>query len=108
MSETNVVAALEANKFYVHKDLFYVNRDSFWDVGQDSWHLPPAQNNDMFMALTNVEPVIQGVLQRRRGYTLFSNAYAGSVFGHSYSFRSDALGLRRVVWTAASTVVATD
>ena len=108
MPETQTVAALEKNKYYVHTDLFYLARHSFWEAGQDSFTAPPAQNPDLFALLSNVEPVIQGVLQRRRGYTLFSNTYVGTTFGHSYSFRSDGLGLRRVVWSSLSTVVATD
>src|SRR5437899_3100089 len=99
--ETQIVAALEKNKYYTHQDLFYVNRHSFWAAGQDSWTQPPAQEQDMFQALTNVEPVLQGILQRRRGYTLFSGFYPlADVFTHSYSFRSENLVLRRTVWSS--------
>lgn len=108
MAETQVVAALEKNKYYVHADLFYVNRHSFWLAGQDSWTLPPAQNQDMFTQLSNVEPVLQGILQRRRGYTLFTNAFGGNVFTHSYAFRSEALNLKELVFTSPGNVVATD
>lgn len=76
-------------------------------AGQDSWTLPPAQNPDSFISLQNVEPVLRGILQRRRGYSLFSATF-GFVFPRSYAFRSESLGLRRIVWTSASNVFATD
>ena len=107
MPEIQVVAANERDKYYTHMSLFYVNRHSFWAAGQDSWTLPPAQDQDAFIALTNVEPVIQGVLQRRRGYTLFTNIF-NFPSSHSYSFRSDGLGLRRVVLSGPVQVNATD
>jgi hypothetical protein len=73
LPETQIVAGREQERYYPYTGLFYVNRHSFFSAGQDSWTLPPAQNQDMFAQLLNVEPVLQGVLQRRRGYTLFSN-----------------------------------
>jgi hypothetical protein len=108
MAELQIVAGREEHKYYPFTGIYYANRHSFWGAGQDSFTLPPAQNPDLFQALTNVEPVLQGVLQRRRGYTLFSNTYTGNTFGHSYNFRSDTLGLRRTVWASATTVIATD
>ncbi len=108
MAESRIVATKEEQKFYPYAGLFHWIRNSFWTAGQDSWTQPPAQDNDMFMQLTNVEPVVRGVLQRRRGYSLFSNTYTGLLFSHSYSFRSDGLGLRRIVWSSSNRVVATD
>jgi hypothetical protein len=100
MAEISIVAGKEAERYYPYSSMFYANRHSFWLAGQNSWVLPPSQDQDSFLQLTNVEPVLQGVLQRRRGYQVFG-AYSGSsapAFTHSYAFRNDAIGLRRVVW----------
>lgn len=107
MLELQIIAGKEEHKYYPYTGIFYANRHSFWSAGQDSWTQPPTQNQDLFIQLTNVEPVLQGILQRRRGYTLFSNAFS-NLFQHSYSFRSENLGLRRVVHSALNNVVATD
>src|SRR5579862_5689683 len=100
MTEISIVAGKEAERYYPYTSLFYANRHSFWEAGQNSFVLPPAQDQDAFLQLVNVEPVLQGVLQRRRGYTLFSKAFTstGPIFNRSYSYRNDSLGLRRVVW----------
>jgi hypothetical protein len=105
--ETQVVASREQNKYYTYSDIFYVNRHSFFSAGQDSWTLPPAQNNDLFIALTNVEPVLQGILQRRRGYTLFSSQSPSTPYTLGYSFRSEQRSIREVVWTSTANVMAT-
>lgn len=105
MAEMNIVAGKEAERYYPYSSMFYANRHSFWEAGQNSWALPPAQDQDAFLQLTNVEPVLQGVMQRRRGYVPFvhvtppSTPTLGTAMSHSYSFRSDALGIRRVVWS---------
>lgn len=110
MSETSIVAGKEAERYYPYSSMFYANRHSFWAAGQDSFTLPPAQDQDAFIQLTNVEPVLQGVLQRRRGVQLFSNAFQGQLGTHliphsnppflfSFPFRSDGLGLHEIVWS---------
>jgi hypothetical protein len=106
--ETQVVAAREQNKYYTYADIFYVNRHSFFGAGQDSYTLPPAQNQDMFLALTNVEPITQGILQRRRGYTLFANSAPVNPFQRAYSYRNDSQSLRNYIWTSATQVLVTD
>lgn len=108
MAELQITAGREESKYYPYTGIFYANRHSFWTAGQDSYTLPPSQNPDMFQQLINVEPVTQGILQRRRGYTLFSNQNPTRVFTRSYAFRSEALSLRRLVWTSLGTVLATD
>ena len=110
MAETSIVAGREAERYYPYTGMFYANRHSFWAAGQDSFTLPPAQDQDAFIQLTNVEPVLQGVLQRRRGVQLFSNAFQGQLGTHliphsnppflfSFPFRSDGLGLHEIVWS---------
>lgn len=107
MAELQIVAGKEEHKYYPYTGIYFANRHSFWAAGQDSWTQPPAQNPDSFIALTNVEPVLKGILQRRRGYSLFAGTF-GFVFPRSYAFRSENLGLRRIIWSSASSVVATD
>jgi hypothetical protein len=108
MPELSILGAKEENRYYPYQQAFRVTRKSFWQAGQDSFTQPPAQNPDMFQALTNVEPVLQGNLQRRRGYTQFSNTTPTIPFHNGYAFRSEILNLRRLVWTSSSTVVAVD
>lgn len=45
-------------------------RDNFQGTGQDSHTLPPTQDPSMWQALTNVQPITKGVIERRWGYTL--------------------------------------
>jgi hypothetical protein len=88
-----------------------VTRKSFWQAGQDSFTNPPSQNPDMFQQLINVEPVLQGNLQRRRGYTSFFNTAAFGSYYRAYSYRNENLLTRRLVWISggvSSAVVATD
>lgn len=56
-------------------------RDNFDSSGQDSNTLPPAQDPAQWEQLLNIQPITQGALSRRWGYSLFSqfpNASAGS------------------------------
>lgn len=108
MPELNILGATEQNRYYPYQSTFRVTRSSFWQAGQDSFTSPPAQNPDMFQGLLNVEPILEGDIQRRRGYSLFSNTLPSVPFEDSYAFRSEILNLRRLVWTSTSTVVATD
>ena len=77
MPETSIVAGREQERYYPYTGMFYANRHSFWEAGQNSFDLPPAQNQDAFLQLSNVEPVLQGVLQRRRGYQFFASLSPG-------------------------------
>lgn len=106
MAETSIQAAKEEHRYYPYQGIFYLYRDSFWQAGQDSWTEPPAQNPDMFVQLSNVEPVLNGILQRRRGYNLLSQLSPSQPYTLGYSFRSDLLGLRSVVFTNPTTVTA--
>ena len=47
-------------------------RDNFAGTGQNSYVLPPAQDQSMWQALTNVMPITQGVLNPRWGYDIFT------------------------------------
>lgn len=108
MAETQIVAAREEHRYYPYQGIFFVTRRSFWQAGQDSFTLPPAQNPDMFSRLTNIEPVLQGILRRRRGYRLFSNQAPAEPYILGYSFRNDLQSIRDVVFTSTSNVLATD
>ena len=48
-------------------------RQSFAEATLDNFTKPPAQSPDSFEALTDIEPVVDSRLNRRRGYTLLSN-----------------------------------
>lgn len=47
-------------------------KDNFTGDGQDSNTTPPAQNQQMWQQLINIQPITQGVLSRRWGYSLFA------------------------------------
>lgn len=85
-----------------------MTRKSFNSAGQDSFTQAPAQNPDMFTVLNNVEPVTEGNLQRRRGYASFQAGTPGTPFDEMFSFRNDATGIRRIVFTSPQEVFTTD
>ena len=51
--------------------IFRYSRETFRMAGVDNWIVPPAQNQDAFELLTNVQPPAAGVLSRRYGYRTF-------------------------------------
>src|SRR5260370_41447676 len=104
MAETRIVSTKEENKYYPFVGLFHLVRNSFYTAGQDSYTQPPAQNPDMFELLTNVEPVTRGILERRRGYTLFSSQTPANPFQRSYSYLNDSLSLRKYIWCRGTQV----
>ncbi len=106
MPELNIIGAKEKNRYFPYQGALRVTRKSFWTAGQDSYTLPPAQNPDLFQLMTNVEPVNRGILQRRRGYQLFSNQVPSVPYREGYSFRSESLNLKSVVWTSTGNVLA--
>lgn len=106
MPELNIIGAKEENRYYPYQQAFRVTRNSFWQAGQDSFTRPPSQNPDMFQGLTNVEPVLQGNLQRRRGYSLFSSQSPSVPYRRGYSFRSETLNIRELVFTSSGNVLA--
>lgn len=53
------------------KGNFRLLRNTFGLAGQDSFTEAPAQNTDMFSKLINVQPPVQGDLERRWGYGIF-------------------------------------
>ena len=110
MPELNIIGAKEKNRYYPYQSGFRVTRETFFQAGQDSFSRPPAQNPDLFQSLSNVEPVTQGNLQRRRGYTLFNATSPTVPFHESYAYRNEnnLSVARRLVWTSSSTVVVTD
>ena len=105
MAELNIIGAKEENRYFPYQSAFRVTRESFWQAGQDSWTAAPAQNPDLFQSLMNVEPVLQGGLNRRRGYTLFNNN-ADEGYNHAYSYRNEIQNTRSLVWTSPLNVEA--
>lgn len=108
MAELNIIGATEQNRYYPYQNAFRVTRNSFWQAGQDSFTSPPAQSPDLFTSMTNAEPVLQGDIQRRRGYTLLSTITPTAPFNESYAYRNELTEDHRLVWTSPSAVVATD
>src|SRR5882762_7153521 len=106
MPELNIIGAKEKNRYFPYQGALRATRKSFWTAGQDSYTLPPAQNPDLFQLMTNVEPVIQGPLKKRRGYQLLSNQAPSTPYREGYSFRSESLNLKSMVWTSTSNVLA--
>lgn len=72
MPEATVVAKDEMKRYLPYLGMFRYIRNSFWTAGQDSFTLPPAQNEDMLELLLNVQPIMQGTLIRRWGYALWA------------------------------------
>src|SRR6516225_4273721 len=102
MPESQIVATREEQKYYPFASIFKWVRKSFWTAGQDSYTMPPAQDPDLFTQLTNTEPVTRGVLQRRRGYSLFSLQAPSLPYVRGFAYRSESKSLRRLVWTSGS------
>ena len=50
-----------------------LERQSFYEAALDNYTKAPAQDPDDFTTMTNVEPIVEGRLQRRRGYALLSS-----------------------------------
>lgn len=107
MPEHSINAANEQNKYFPYAGLFHLQRQSFYTAGQDSFTKPPAQNSDLFMSLNNIEQ-LQGILQRRRGYQLFSNQSPSTPFTRMYSYRNEITSVRRAVATSTAQVLVTD
>ena len=79
---------------------FQSRRHTFYGASQDSYTKPPAQNPDLFTALTNVlPPSIEGILKRRWGYQLWSSNT--TKFRNLYEFQRDADLARRIVGAAS-------
>ena len=79
---------------------FQLKRASFFDAEQDSYTTPPAQEPDYFERLWNVlPPSVQGSLQRRWGYQLWSSD--STVVRRMYEFQQQAGAVRRIIGTAA-------
>lgn len=70
-------------------------------TGQDSFTQPPAQDQSLWQALTNVMPPVQGVLNRRWGFSAFSLADpllgAGIEITRMYSYQSDTTLARQIL-----------
>src|SRR6266404_3931710 len=76
-------------------------QDDFSGAGQDSRTDPPAQNQAMWEALTNVMPITRGSLRRRRGSLVF--AQATQPVQRLYSYQRDTDGLRTIIGVSQNT-----
>src|SRR6266446_3239039 len=106
MPDLNIIGAKEKNRYFPYQGALRVTRKSFWTAGQDSYTLPPAQNPDLFQLMTNVEPINRGVIQRRRGYQQYSNQVPSIPYREGFSFRSESLNLKNMIWTSTANVLA--
>lgn len=79
-------------------------RDSFDATGQDSRTNPPGQDQSLWEALTNVMPITRAGLDRRRGYSVFSQDLSVPAFSRLFSFQRDTDGLRAIVGANALSI----
>lgn len=80
-------------------------RDNFQGTGQDSHTQPPAQDPSMWQALTNVQPITKGVIERRWGFNQFASGLDASI-NRLYSFQRDSDGLRTILATGINNIQA--
>jgi hypothetical protein len=92
-----VVPIDEMKKYLPYLGTYKYIRNNFWAAGQDSYSLPPAQDQSLFMQLTNCQPTMQGTLQRRWGYELFNNSTSTLNPFYFNSYQRDVDGLRKIV-----------
>jgi hypothetical protein len=78
-------------------------RDNFAATGQNSYVKPPAQDQSMWQALTNVMPITQGILNQRWGYAQFAGLSNSP--NRLYDFQSDATGTRAIIVAGLSNVM---
>ena len=96
--EAVVIAKDEMKRYLPFLGTFRYIRNSFWNAGQDSFTQAPAQSEDLFERLTNIQPIMRGVLERRWGYGLW--ATPGTQFFQPVRmvmYQRDADSLRAVV-----------
>jgi len=80
--------------------------DDFTGCGQDSFSQPPGQDPSMFAALTNIQPTVRRVIERRWGYELFSNpAFA---VNNLAVYQNQTLGQKNIFYTGPTSVAYTD
>ncbi len=70
-------------------------RDSFAATGQNSYVLPPSQDQSMWQSLLNVMPITQGQISQRWGYDAFATIINSA--NRLYNYQSDALGTRAIL-----------
>lgn len=81
-------------------------RDNFTGTGQVSYVKPPAQDQSQWSVLTNVQPITQGILNQRWGYTTFAGLTGTP--NRLAIFQSDATGTRAILATGHANVSAFD
>jgi len=80
-------------------------RDNFQGTGQDSHTQPPAQDASMWQALTNIQPITKGVIERRWGFVPFATGLNATA-NRLVSFQRDSDGLRTILTQGAGQVEA--
>lgn len=94
----------EPKRLPLGDERFRYVHDSFLGAGVDNFSSPPGQNPLLFTQLNNVLPAMQGGLQRRWGYKLFSSP--AFVPQHLYEFQSDVTNQRQLILAGPSTISA--
>src|SRR6266498_4384001 len=98
MPEANIISVDAKNPYNPTSGTYKYVRDSFWQAGQDSYTLPPAQDEDLYSQLINVQPVMKGTLDRRWGYQLFGyNPNLDMNYMRMGGYRIDATNSRYLV-----------
>src|SRR6202041_3030532 len=79
--------------------------DRFLATGQNSHTKPPAQDQSQWQSLLNVQPITEGILNQRWGYTGFVGQPVPSILfspNRLYNFESDAVGTRAIIAASVS------
>lgn len=77
-----------------------VLRNNFMGQGVDNFTQPPAQDPNSFIQLTNVMPFSDNIVERRWGYTLWTNTPLLQA-QHIFEYQSVSAGLRYILQCAA-------
>lgn len=88
------------------KPPFRYVRDNFAGTGQNSHTKPPAQDQSMWQSLLNVQPITQGVLNQRWGYSPFGTNTLNC--NRLSNFQSDLLGTRTIIAASLNEVIGLD
>src|SRR5690348_10486994 len=75
-------------------------RTNFIDAGVDNFADPPSQDPMMMMQLTNVQPIVNGQIQRRWGYSLWNPTSTAAA--QLIDYQSDLTLARNVIATTLS------
>lgn len=78
-------------------------RTNFIGAGTDNFAQPPSQDPEMMMQLLNCQPIVDGVIKKRWGYSLWANpGITPSEF--LYDYQNDVTAQRNIILSQTSTV----